>query len=101
MITNWFNGSTSDAKKDSVYFQAQRSMVMFMSGTITIQHPPNWGKLSTTLLIGIIVGSVVIVASIVIIVIIVVAHYKKKKQYLQTTNFENSRLIQRTSYRSI
>ncbi|KAA6387016.1 MAG: hypothetical protein EZS28_017459 [Streblomastix strix] len=77
MITDWFNGSTSDAEKDSVYFQAQRSMTMFMSGSITLQHPSNWGKLSTTLLIGIIVGSVVIVASIVIIIIIAVVNYKK------------------------
>ncbi|KAA6382389.1 MAG: hypothetical protein EZS28_022083 [Streblomastix strix] len=72
-------------------------MKKFMSGSITLQHPPNWGKLSTTLLIGIIVGSVVIVASIVIIVIIAVV----KKQFQQTENLGNYRLIQRTSYRSI
>ncbi|KAA6396675.1 MAG: hypothetical protein EZS28_007798 [Streblomastix strix] len=101
MIVDWFNGSTSDAKKDSVYFQAYRNKVMFMSGSITLQHPPNWGKLSTHSLIGIIVGSVVIVASIVIIIIFVVLWYNKKKQYQQTSNFESSRLILRTSYRSI
>ncbi|KAA6384984.1 MAG: hypothetical protein EZS28_019489 [Streblomastix strix] len=77
MIVDWFNGSTSDAKKDSVYFEAYRNQEKFMSGSVTLQHPPNWGKLSTSLLIGIIVGSVVIVASIATIIIIAIVGYKK------------------------
>ncbi|KAA6370946.1 MAG: hypothetical protein EZS28_033526, partial [Streblomastix strix] len=100
-IKGMFNGSTSDAKNASVYFQVYKGEQFAYDGSYALPNPKTkkWYQ-NKYVIIGIACGAVVLIVAIVVIIIAIVYCRKRRATY-SSKGQEKDPLIPHTQQRSV